>query len=79
MEDGKIFAIQDWGVPTSVTELRSFLGLANYYQQFVEGFSKQANPLPELLKKDVKWSWTPKCQDAFEDLKKAMVEGQFSR
>lgn len=40
MEDGTISAIRDWGVLTFVHELRSFLGLANYYQRFVEEFSK---------------------------------------
>ncbi|KAA0053506.1 uncharacterized protein E6C27_scaffold190G00630 [Cucumis melo var. makuwa] len=40
MEEGKIAAIRDWAMPKSVSELRSFLGLANYYRRFVEGFSK---------------------------------------
>ncbi|KAE8650736.1 hypothetical protein Csa_023415, partial [Cucumis sativus] len=60
MEEGKIVVIRDWEVPRSVTDLRSFLGLANYYRRFVEGFSKRASPLTDLLKKDNKWNWTPK-------------------
>jgi len=75
MEQNKIHAIRDWKIPAAVTELRSFLGLANYYRRFVEGFSEKARPLTELLKKDHKWSWTPECQAAFEGLKKAMIEG----
>ncbi|XP_022929808.1 uncharacterized protein LOC111436304 [Cucurbita moschata] len=63
--------------PSSVTEVRSFLGLANYYWRFVEGFSKSAKPLTELLKKGSKWSWTSLCQEAFDKLKNAMMEGQF--
>ncbi|KAA0060093.1 uncharacterized protein E6C27_scaffold39G00090 [Cucumis melo var. makuwa] len=75
MEEGKIVAIRDWTMPKSVSELRSFLGLANYYRRFVEGFSKRASPLTELLKKDVHWNWDPECQAAFDDLKQAMMEG----
>jgi hypothetical protein len=41
----KIEAIVDWKAPTSVTEIRSFLGLAGYYRKFVEGFSSIAKPL----------------------------------
>ncbi|XP_022154926.1 uncharacterized protein LOC111022072 [Momordica charantia] len=76
MEDGKVKAIQDWKVLSSITELRSFLGLANYYRRFVEGFSKKAGPLTELLKKSNTWNCTPECQVAFNQLKKAMMEGQ---
>ncbi|TYK19887.1 putative mitochondrial protein [Cucumis melo var. makuwa] len=62
-------------MPKSVSELRSFLGLANYYRRFVEEFSKRASPLTELLKKDVHWNWDPECQAAFDGLKQAMMEG----
>ena len=41
----KIEAVRDWVRPASVTEIRSFLGLAGYYQRFVEGFSSIASPL----------------------------------
>ncbi|XP_038877730.1 uncharacterized mitochondrial protein AtMg00860-like [Benincasa hispida] len=75
MEEGKVAAIRDWRVPSSVIELRSFLGLANYYRRFVEGFSRRTGPLTELLKKDSQGSWTPECQAAFEVLKKVMIEG----
>ncbi|KAA0063712.1 uncharacterized protein E6C27_scaffold329G002350 [Cucumis melo var. makuwa] len=75
MEEGKIATIRDWAMPKSVSELRSFLGQANYYRRFVEGFSKRASPLTELLKKYVHWNWVPECQVAFDGLKKAMMEG----
>ncbi|KAA0063458.1 uncharacterized protein E5676_scaffold110G00320 [Cucumis melo var. makuwa] len=71
MEEGKIAAIRDWAMPKSVSELRSFLGLANYYRRFVEAFFKRASPLTELLKKDVHWNWDPECQAAFDGLKQA--------
>ena len=42
----------EWLVPNKVTELRSFLGLANYYRMFIKGYSKMVSPLTDLLKKD---------------------------
>ncbi|KAE8717722.1 hypothetical protein F3Y22_tig00110029pilonHSYRG00062 [Hibiscus syriacus] len=73
MERDKIRAIEEWKVPTKVTELRSFLGFANYYWHFVKGYSKITAPLTELLKKDTRWDWSPKCQTAFDELKLAMI------
>jgi hypothetical protein len=55
--------------PTNVTEVRSFMGLAGYYRRFVEGFSKIANPITELQKKNKKFVWTEKCVEAFQGLK----------
>ncbi|KAL0315042.1 UNVERIFIED_CONTAM: Transposon Ty3-G Gag-Pol polyprotein [Sesamum calycinum] len=52
MDLGKVKAIQEWKTPKNVTEFRSFLGLANYYRRFLEGFSRRATPLTALLKKD---------------------------
>ena len=57
-----------------MTEVRSFLGLAGYYRRFVKGFFVIASPLTKLLKKGVKFEWTDKCQDSFEQLKEILVE-----
>ncbi|KAJ7968029.1 Retrotransposon protein, putative, Ty3-gypsy subclass [Quillaja saponaria] len=73
MDLDKVKAIQEWKTPTSVTELRSFLGLANYYRRFVEGYSRKAAPLTELLNKGTVWHWGEPCQTAFEDMKLAMI------
>lgn len=54
--------------PTKVAELRSFLGLTNYYTQFIQGYSKKVNQCMDLLKKDKKWIWDDKCQNAFDKL-----------
>ncbi|KAL2225830.1 UNVERIFIED_CONTAM: Retrovirus-related Pol polyprotein from transposon [Sesamum indicum] len=69
----KVQAIEEWRPPSDVHDLCSFLGLANYYRRFVKGYSATARPLTDLLKKTGTWNWTPQCQVAFDDLKKAMV------
>ena len=65
MDERKIQAILDWSAPTKVTELRSFLGLANYYWRFIKDYSKMASPLSDLLKKDKHWEWSDDSQEAF--------------
>ena len=74
IDEGKVKAIQDWDPSTKVTELRSFLGLVNYYRRFIKGYSAKAAPLTDLLKKGKAWEWSAKCQCVFEDLKKAVTE-----
>jgi hypothetical protein len=58
MDDGKVKAIHDWPPPKTVSELRSFLGLANYYRKFIVAYAKKAAPLTDLLKKETKWCWS---------------------
>jgi hypothetical protein len=61
MDPRKIQAIVEWSTPKTVLELRSFLGLANYYRQFIEGYSKKTTPLSDLLKKNKRWEWFVDC------------------
>ena len=68
----KIQAVRDWPRPTSVSDLRSFLGFCNFYRKFVKDYSKIAAPLTYLTKK-VPWVWTDKQTKAFEELKTAMT------
>ena len=70
----KIEAAVNWKPPRNVTEVRSFLGLAGYYRRFVRGFSVIASPLTKLLRKGIKFEWTDKCQNSFEQLKGMLVE-----
>ena len=49
-----IRAIEEWQAPTKVSELRSFLGLVNYYRRFIVSYSRRVAPLKNLLKKDVR-------------------------
>ncbi|KAG8376249.1 hypothetical protein BUALT_Bualt09G0043400 [Buddleja alternifolia] len=72
MDGKKVRAVAEWTAPSKVADLRSFLGLANYYRRFIKGYSKIVNPLTDLLKKDQKWEWTVKCQSAFDLLKQAV-------
>ncbi|PKI73054.1 hypothetical protein CRG98_006549, partial [Punica granatum] len=69
----KIEAILNWNRPTSVTEVRSFLGLAGYYRSFVEGFSLIAAPLTRLTWKSVKFEWTDECGQSLQELKKRLT------
>ncbi|GBG82951.1 hypothetical protein CBR_g36477 [Chara braunii] len=73
-EDSKIPSIRDWPTPKKLTELRSFLGLANYYRKFMRNFSTIAAPRRRLLKKEAIWKWDQDCTSAFKKLKKASIE-----
>lgn len=66
-------AIVDWQTPRSVKDLRSFLGLANYYRKFIAGYSKKVAVLTDLLKKNTVWAWTEKCDGAFNLLKEVIA------
>ena len=65
----KIKAIREWPVPTDVSAVRSFMGIAGYYSRFVEIFSAIAYPITSLQRKGVKFEWIEKCQNSFEQLK----------
>ncbi|KAI0995149.1 hypothetical protein K3495_g13032 [Podosphaera aphanis] len=66
----KVKAISEWQAPTSVKGVRSFLGFANFYRCFVEGFSDITAPLTKLTKKNVEWKWGDEEDKAFKRLKK---------
>ena len=70
----KIEATLDWKLPKTVFEIRSFLGLAGYYQQFLEGFSFIAAHLTKLLCKGVLFVWTDAQQSSFEKLKSILTQ-----
>ena len=70
----KIEAVVNWKPPRNVTEVRSFFGLAGYFRRFMRGFSVIASPLTKLLRKGIKFEWTDKCQNSFEQLRGMLVE-----
>jgi hypothetical protein len=73
MDPAKIDKVQNFPKPTNVTQVRSFLGLCNYYRKFVKGFARRASPLTELLKKGEEFNWTNRHQQAFEDLRQQLT------
>ena len=74
MEEEKVKGILEWPTPKCVKDVQKFLGLANYYRWFIEGFASIARPLYNMVKKDKKWEWTEKQDKAFEELKKRFTE-----
>jgi hypothetical protein len=69
----KVKDVLDWMHPTFVSKVRSFLGLAHYYQRFIPNFSKIAKPNTELLKKGNKYVWSDACDETFGNLKKLLT------
>ncbi|GJU20712.1 retrotransposon protein, putative, ty3-gypsy subclass [Tanacetum coccineum] len=73
MDPSKVEAITKWPRLLRRREVRSFLGLAGYYRRFVEGFSRLALPLTQLMRKGEKFVWTDERQESFEELKRRLV------
>jgi hypothetical protein len=73
VDPSKVKEVLDWKPPTTVTEVRSFLGLADYYRRFILNFSKIAKPATELLKKENKYVWSDACDEDFKHLKKLLT------
>ena len=73
MDPKKIEVVWEWKRPTTVTEIRSFLGLVGYYRRFMENFSKIAAPLAKLTQKNVKFVWSTACEKSFHELKEFLT------
>ncbi|XP_060182450.1 uncharacterized protein LOC132612133 [Lycium barbarum] len=73
VDSQKIDAVKSWPRPASVSDIRSFLGLAGYYRRFVEGFSSISAPLTKLTRKKIKFQWSDACERSFEELKKRLT------
>ncbi|CAC5378547.1 unnamed protein product [Mytilus coruscus] len=69
----KINSVKNWPVPESVSDVRSFLGIASYYRKFIDKFSTIAFPLTQLTCKDKRFIWTDECQESFVTLKNALI------
>jgi hypothetical protein len=71
-DPAKVAAVQEWPVPKSVRDVRSFLGLTGYYRRFIRHYAHTALPLTELTKGDSVWRWGQQQQSAFDSLKSSL-------
>jgi len=71
MSEEKVEAVVSWEPPKSLTEVQSFLGFTNFYQRFIQDYSRVARPLTELTKKEQgkEWAWNQEADAAFKELK----------
>ena len=74
IEKEKMRGVLEWLIPKCVKDIQKFLGLANYYCQFIQGFASIVRPLHDMVKKDRKWEWMEKQERAFEELKKRFTQ-----
>jgi hypothetical protein len=73
VDPDKVQEMMNWNPPTTVRQIRSFLGLAGYYRRFILDFSQIPKPVTELLKKGAKFEWGQKCEDAFHALRQHLT------
>ena len=74
VDHGKVEAVKLWLKPKTVQDVLVFLGLANFYQRFIKGFAGIAQPLKDLMCKDVPFQWGNEQEATFEALKHALTE-----
>ena len=72
----KVRAISEAPSPKNASELRSFLGMINYYQKYLHNLASTLAPLHELLRKGAHWKWSTKQQEAFERAKKLLKSAE---
>jgi hypothetical protein len=73
MEPAKIEAIKTWPQPTTTTEVRGFIGFANFYRMFIRSFGDIARPLHDLTKKDTAFQWKEEHEQAFRQICDAII------
>ena len=73
MDLEKVEAVMSWERPKSIFEINSFLGLAGYYRSFIEDFSRLAAPMTRLTRKEVKFDWDDRCEEAFQELERRLT------
>ncbi|CAM8934234.1 unnamed protein product [Rhodiola kirilowii] len=73
VDKAKIDVIMTLPYPSTVRDIKSFLGHAGFYRRFIKDFSKKALPLSTLLQKDAPFEFTKECKEAFDELKRALT------
>jgi hypothetical protein len=73
VDPDKVQEVMNWKPPMTVRQIQSFLGLAGYYRRFIPDLSRIAKPITELLKKEAKFVWGQKCEDAFHTLRQYLT------
>lgn len=73
VDESKVAVVRNWPTPTDVSSLRSFLGLANYFRRFIQGYSSLVAPLTRLTGHTAEWEWGTAQQDAFDGVKHALT------
>ena len=73
VDPSKLDFLLQWETPKSGAKIRSFLGLADYYRRFIEGFSKLALSLTKLTCKGKAFVWDVRCEESFNELKKRLT------
>ncbi|GFY33100.1 retrovirus-related Pol polyprotein from transposon 17.6 [Trichonephila clavipes] len=73
LDKDKSVSINEFPVPTDQKQIKSFLGCCNFYRRYIKNFAKRAFPLTNLLRKDTPFEWTSETQEAFDDIKKAIL------
>ena len=69
----KIDKVEHWPIPQNAKEVQQFLGFANYYRRFVQGFAELAKPLHRLTERNVSFNWTHECQESFNNLRQKLI------
>ena len=70
----KVRAVERMKEPSSLKDVRTFLGLVSYYWNFIPGFGKTADPLNSLLNQSNKFEWSTECKNAVTELKKKLLD-----
>ena len=73
MDQKKAKAVKKWPEPKNLKEVQAFPGFANFYQRFIQDYSKVITPLTTLTKKEQPFNWGKKQQNAFHELKKKFI------
>ncbi|GJT66982.1 reverse transcriptase domain-containing protein [Tanacetum coccineum] len=74
VDRAKVEVIAKLPYPTTVKGVRSFLGHAGFYRRFIQDFSKIARPMTHLLEKETPFVFSDECKQAFNDLRKKLIE-----